>query len=225
MNRTSNFVKFALPLVLIASTGALASAAAPRNLETNALTVTVHIYDYAQVDSKSLLAAEKETDAALATAGVTARWIDCPTSHSVVKDFPGCQSPSQFDDYTVVLLPNNMAGKLSNDPNVFATETNESHRAAIFYDRISARAGGNAADTTLLAGRVMAREIGAMLVGRNAAARAGILKSTWTADDLSMQAGLHMGFTPQQAQMMQARLIHDARARQPQTQVASSNAR
>lgn len=226
LNSKRAVLQFAAPLVLIATTGALASAAAPRNLESDATPITVHVYDYAHVNGKALLAAEKESDGILAGAGVAARWEDCPTSHAAINDFPGCKSSSP-GDFTLVLLPNSMADALSKEANALAAEdaVSGSRRASIFYDRISATAGGDTAVTSVLTGRVMAREIGVLLLGKNAASRTGLLQSSWTEDDLSLLAGYAMVFTPEQARQMQTRLIQEAHELQPQTQVATNNPR
>lgn len=227
LNLASLSLKLAASLVLVASTGTLASAAAPQSLESNASTVNVNVYDYAQINNKSLLAAENETSQILATAGVSVRWVDCPTSHAVIKDFPACKSAPDGDRYTLVLLPDSMADAINKDQKALTTEdaVSGSHRASIFYGRISDRVTGNTAATSVLTGRLMAREIGVLLLGKNAASRSGLLKSQWTTDDLSMDANVQMVFTARQARLIQTELIAEARARQPQTQVATSSAR
>jgi hypothetical protein len=64
----------------------------------------------------------------------------------------------------------------------------------------------------------MAREIGSLLLGKNANSRNGIMKARWTSDDLTVLAGNEMYFTAEQARQMDTRLVQEARARQAETQ-------
>jgi len=72
--------------------------------------------------------------------------------------------------------------------------------------------------TLNLDGRVMAREIGSLLLGANASCRTGIMKAHWTSNDLNVLAGNEMYFTAEQARQMDTRLVQEARTRQAETQ-------
>jgi hypothetical protein len=112
-----------------------------------------------------------------------------------------------------------MADKLGKSGDTFgAADGGESRRAAIFYERISERAGGDTTAVDVLAGRVMAREIGSLLLGANASSRTGIMKARWTSSDLNVLAGNEMYFTAEQARQMDTRLVQEARTRQAETQ-------
>jgi hypothetical protein len=212
-------------LAVVAATvaGSAAWAKNNRDAETSPATITLRIYDYAQVNNATLAAAEREASRILAQAGVTTKWQECPTSHDAKSEFRGCAAPEP-DDYVVSILPNSMADKLEKD-DTFGTAGNESHRAAIFYGRISERAGGDTTAVDVLVGRVMAREVGTLLLGANASSRTGIMKAHWTSNDLNVLAGSEMYFTAEQARQMDTRLIQEARARlvETQTRVATND--
>jgi hypothetical protein len=179
MNRTAMFVIGMAGLAVVAATVAGSPAWAKHNhdAETSRATITVRIYDYAHVSHATLAATERETSRILAQAGVATQWQDCPTSHDAKKDFSGCAA-AQPDDYIMSILPNSMADKLGKPGDTFgAADGGESHRAAIFYERISELAGGDTTAVDVLAGRVMAREIGSLLLGTNASSRTGIMKA------------------------------------------------
>jgi len=169
------------------------------------------------VKPATLAAAEREASRILAQAGVTTQWQECPTSRDARKDLSGCAA-AQPDDYIVSILPNSMADKLGKGDTFGAADGGASHRAAIFYERISERAGGDTTAMDVLAGRVMAREIGSLLLGTDASSRTGIMKARWTSNDLSVLAGNEMYFTAQQARQMDTRLVQEARTRQAETQ-------
>jgi len=219
MNRTAMFVMRIAGLAVVAAAvaGSPAWAKNNRDAETSRATITLRVYDYAQVKPATLAAAEREASRILAQAGVTTQWQDCPTSHDAKSEFKSCSAIGP-DDYIVSILPNSMADKLGKGDTFGAADGGASHRAAIFYDRISQRAGGDTTAMDVLAGRVMAREIGSLLLGANASSRTGIMKARWTSDDLNVLAGNEMYFTAQQARQMDTRLVQEARARQAETQ-------
>jgi hypothetical protein len=220
MNRTAMFVMRMAGLGVVAATiaGSPAWAINNRDAETSPATITLRVYDYAQVNHPALVAAEREASRILAQAGVTTQWQDCSTSHDAKKDFRVCAA-AQPDDYIVSILPNSMADKLGKSGDTFgAADGGESRRAAIFYERISERAGGDTTAVDVLAGRVMAREIGSLLLGANACSRTGIMKARWTSSDLNVLAGNEMYFTAEQARQMDTRLVQEARTRQAETQ-------
>jgi hypothetical protein len=219
MNRTAMFVMQMAGLAVVAAAvvGSPAWARNNRDAETSRATITLRVYDYAQVKPATLAAAEREASRILAQAGVTTQWQECPTSRDARKDLSGCAA-AQPDDYIVSILPNSMADKVGKGDTFGAADGGASHRAAIFYERISERAGGDTTAMDVLAGRVMAREIGSLLLGTDASSRTGIMKARWTSNDLSVLAGNEMYFTAQQARQMDTRLVQEARTRQAETQ-------
>lgn len=228
MNRTAMLAMRMAGLTVVAATfaGLPAWAKNNRDAEVSRAIITVHVYDYAQVNQGTLAAAEREASRILAEAGVTTQWQECPTSHDAKKEFRGCAA-TQPDDYIVSILPNSMADKLGNGDTFGSADGGASHRAAIFYQRISERAGGDTTAVDVLAGRVLAREIGSLLLGTNASSRSGIMKARWTSSDLSVLGGNEMLFTAEQARQMDTRLVQEARTRQAvnQPQVAKNEKR
>ena len=218
MNRTAMFAMRMAGLAVVAAAVAASPAWAKNNSDANTsrATITLRVYDYAQVKAATLVAAEREASRILARAGVATQWQDCPTSHDAKKEFTGCTA-AQSDDYVVSILPNSMADKLGTGDAFGAAAGGASHRAAIFYERISERAGGDTTAVDVLAGRVMAREIGSLLLGTNVSSRTGIMKAQWTSGDLSVLAGNAMYFTAAQARQMDTRLVQEARTQQANT--------
>jgi hypothetical protein len=132
MNRTAKFVMRMAGLAVVAATvaGSQAWAKNNRDAETSPATITLRVYDYAQVNHATLVAAEREASRILAQAGVTTQWQDCPTSHDARKDFSGCAA-AEPEDYIVSILPNSMADKLGKDDTFGAADASANGRAAI----------------------------------------------------------------------------------------------
>jgi hypothetical protein len=200
----------------------LASAQNPSDAEKNVSTITLRVYDYANVDRKAMLEAEGEATRILADAGVHARWVDCPIRHADVDNYPGCLSPWQWNDYALRLEPTAMAASKdkSEDRLGYAVICdNRACPANVYYDRVRGVAGGNNAPTQILLGRVMAHEIGHLLLGPNHT-RTGIMQGAWSGRQLDMEAAHGMLFTPEQSRAMKTRLAAQELAWVPQATVA-----
>lgn len=226
MSGTATFFRRSTALTAIAA--ALSASAAPamdRQVSSpTAYTITLRVYDYVHLDRKILSTAEAEAAGILGRAGVSVRWVDCPTSHAVVADFPDCQTPPQLNDYFLSILSNEMTATQGNSEDAMGAADDSDHgsrRAAIFFNRIDSLAGGDQAPANVLMGRVIAHEIGHLLLGPNAHSRTGIMKAAWSARELGMLAAHEMFFTPEQSSRIEARLA--ALVLQPQTQIATSN--
>ena len=210
MKRTAILVKAMASLAVIAATTSVAWArtGSALNAEAAGLTVNLHVYNYARVDRRALLASEAQAAAILRDAGVSAHWIDCPTSHQAVPNFPGCQATRQENSYIVQLLSIPMVkalGAPADSLGAVDDPGNESRRAGVYFDRVEALAGGATVPVEILLSRVMAREIGSMILGPNAQFHTGIMKA-WTANDLTMGGMVQLSFTPAQARQIDSRL-------------------
>jgi hypothetical protein len=195
--------------------------------ESTPSTITLRVYDYANVDRRALLEAEGEATRILADAGIDTRWVDCPIRHADVDNYPGCLSPWQWNDYALRLETNTMAASQdkSEDRLGYAVICeNRACPANVYYDRVRGLAGGNNAPSQILLGRVMAHEIGHLLLGANHA-RTGIMQGAWSSRQLDMEAAHGMLFTREQSRAMKTRLAVQAQAWGPQTTVAALGSR
>jgi hypothetical protein len=77
--------------------------------------------------------------------------------------------------------------------------------SSVFYDRVSGLAQGGSATLPVLLGRAMAHEIGHLLLGESSHSRTGIMRGSWSGDDLSLAARAYLLFTPDQSRQMKRR--------------------
>lgn len=210
MDSTATLARLAASMVTIAMAGfgTFASAQNPPGAEKTRSTITLRVYDYANVDRGALLEAEGEATRILADAGIDARWVDCPTRHADLDNYPGCLSAWEWNDYALRLEPNAMTASedKSQDRLGYAVICeNRACPANIYYDRVRELAGGNNAPSQILLGRVMAHEIGHLLLGANHS-RTGIMQGAWCSRQLGTEAAHAMLFTPEQSRAMKTRL-------------------
>jgi hypothetical protein len=224
MNSTTNTVKMASVIVKLAVGLAAIATTVSSNLvmaqgaadgEQSTTPITLRVYDYAHVDQKALQAAEGEAARILAKAGVIAHWADCPTKHADAEKYPACASATEGTEYTLRLLSNSMAAVQEKSQEAFGSAADCEHGACIasvYYDRIQGLAGGNVAPSYVVAGRVMAREIGQLLIGVTYRSRSGIMSASWSHRQLGMLVRSEILFSPVEASAMKARLAEREQA-------------
>jgi hypothetical protein len=194
--------------------GTLAMAQRPSKGEVESTTITLRVYDYAHAGQKGLRAAEGEAARILAEAGVKARWVDCPTKHADVARYPGCAAAGQGNEYTLRLLSGSMAAAQEKSLEALGSAADCGQgacTASVYYDRIQKLAGGDTMPSDVLAGRVMAREVGQLLIGVTYRSRSGIMSPSWTYRQLGMLASSEMSFSPVEASAMRARVAERER--------------
>jgi len=208
MNSTVKFLVKLTISTLIAGSGAaaLASSAssAIANNTTGKPTIEVRVYDYVHLDGKTLKASENEAGRIFANAGVAVRWVDCPTSHDVVNEFPACSNPASMASDTLNILSG--PGATGTRADYLIGETQGAHRATVFYGRIERLAGGNVAPADIVMGRLIAHLVGRDLLGGEAYAKAGIMQDFWSDEQLNEVIGTAELFTPDQARRMVSRI-------------------
>lgn len=226
MSRTATFVTYLAGLAALAATGSgtLAWAKNAPEAAKDPLVITLRVFDYVHVKRSALLASEGEATRILAEAGVNARWVDCPTALADWDNYPDCHSAWQAHDYSLRVMPKAMVGLLGTwkDALGFASDCDGGPYcwAAVFYDRVMALVDGTTVAAPALLGRVMAHEIGHLLLGPDSHSRTGVMRGNWSAPELSLVARLEMYFTREQSRRMKTRLAEQAPTGQVQTHIA-----
>ena len=209
---------------VLMATGAAEPASAKKRseVEPRSRAITLRIYDYVRMDRPELLAAEGEAGAILAQAGVEARWVDCPTSEAVLDKYPDCPSLWQANDFVLRVLPKAMESRAKWQEALGSTPECPPVglcTSSIFFDRVVGLAEGSNATLPVLLGRAMAHEIGHLLLGANSHSRTGIMRASWSGDDLSLAARAYLLFTPEQSRQMKTRLAERARGWQAEAKL------
>ena len=216
VKRSSVIVKLAVGVSVIGTMvfGTPGMAQRTGKGEPNTSTITLRVYDYSHGGQKALRAAEGEAARILAQAGVIAHWTDCPTKHADVEKYPGCTGAATGTEYTLLLLSSSMAAAQKSQ-DALGSAADCEHGACIarvYYDRIDRLAGGNSVPSYVLAGRVMAREVGQLLIGVTYRSRSGIMNASWTHEQLGLLASPEIVFSSTEANAMRARLAEHEQA-------------
>ena len=151
-------------------------------------TLTVRLYNTAGFPTVELLNGGREADRMLRETGVRPVFRYCGRA---VGDAPAdaCDTALGRSD-VVVRLINAPAFNASLHPDAFGVayvlkETDRGWLATVFPDRIAIAAARVDADAGMLLGRVIAHEIGHLLLGVGYHGDAGVMRAVWTDDRLA----------------------------------------
>jgi hypothetical protein len=141
--------------------------------------------------------------------------VDCPTKHEDVEKYPACATATPETEYTLRLLSSAMTTVQEKSQDALGSAADcESGAciASVYYDRIKSLSGGYTAPSYVLTGRVMAREVGQLLIGVRYQSRSGIMNASWSYRQLGMLAHSEIQFSPVEANAMKARLAEREQA-------------
>jgi hypothetical protein len=173
------------------------------------LKIEIHIYNYSSISDETMARAEQESTRIFQHIGVGAIWRVCPlTSQEAVRN-RACALPGVPTRLTLRLLTNSMADRLGVGGDIFGSAllpANEGFGvlANVYADRTRELADGREFEVIL--GRVMAHELGHLLLGKNAHSAAGIMHARWRAQDLGLSRQAAMLFLPGEAKRICAQV-------------------
>ena len=208
---------FTLGLILTGGLTKLCQGATADSREANP-TITIHVYNYADVSPKTLIEAEKIVAGVFRKAGVETRWLD---RHGKKKE--SSVEPERFhsNDIVLHLLPRSTTesfGLISERLGFAPGQGPNRTDAYVFYDRAEQLAQQQrAARMTKMAlgvhepcagigqilGHVIAHELGHLL-GLENHSPAGIMRANWGSADWQETIYGYLSSTPQQADIIHA---------------------
>jgi len=194
-------------------------------------TITIRVYNYAEVSPKTLTQAEKVAAGILRKAGVETRWLD--RHENSEEEQQDSFDPKSFHSSEIVLhvLSHSMTERvgLTSERLGFTPGQGPNRADAYaFYDRaedlaqqqreakIKEAAGGiivRHADIAHIFGHVIAHEFGHLL-GLESHTPRGIMRADWNSADLQDVACDYLLFTPHQADIIRAEVSRRIEQRQ-----------
>jgi len=222
--------RWPLTLVLGLVVTGNASAVAQNTAEgaDTSLTITIHVFDYAEGDHKTLMEAEKIAAGIFRKARVETRWTyAAPAAPKINQENSTGQSLLDLPDIDVNIVPRVMADRLGlpNEAMGLAPGT-EPDRQVVYvsYNSVEALARSQAravyegsirrpATTAQVLGHAIAHEIGHLLLNLESHSATGIMRGDWNLNDLRDIASGFLLFTPQQAEVIRAEVARRARVR------------
>jgi len=192
----------------------------PLNETTARVPLTVLIDDGFGVGADDLGAARAEADAIFRAAGIAPVWLHCGLVKGKRQDpSDRCTSGAGSDGIIVRLRRSSRLGesyRLALGEAQIDIQAHKGLVATVFADRVaitSDRAGANASGVL---GRVIAHEIGHLLIGTNQHSLHGLMRAVWTDFELRRSIGLEWQFSASEARCMRAEIARQSeRAGEP----------
>lgn len=197
-----------IAIALMATLLAGAPVWASLDESTTRVPVTVWIYDGFGVTVDDMTAARAEADAILRKAGIAPVWLHCGL---VGGKWQGandqCKSGVGPGDIFVRLLRSSRLGESYRAPLGEAQVDTQAHTgsiATVFADRVASTSNRAGANARGVLGRVIAHEIGHLLIGTNHHSTRGLMRAVWTDLELRRSVGLEWRFSASEARSMRA---------------------
>ena len=195
-------------------------AQAPEASASPEAAITVHVYNYAEVPSKTLASARREATWVFRRAGIGLDWKDCALTPDELLDNPACEAVKGPTVVSLRILPRTMAERLQAGATAFGitlypegdgfpTTTN------IFHERVTLLASLGVAYESVTLGHVMAHELGHVLLGSGSHSRGGIMHVPWRAKDLRAAAVSQLFFSAREAKRMRKQVRARMQASEP----------
>jgi len=194
-------------LLLTAVLGSLlgqATAARPRRV--GAVSLTVSVFNDAEIPISVLRTARVRAEAVFDEAGIALTWLDCGTpGHRVADiDCPAITYPTHLS----VRLAKGRGHRSEDIFGVsFLDHRGQGNYASVYMTPLaSSKALGVLSEGELL-GYVIVHELGHLLLGKNSHSPEGVMRPVWQFEDLKKAARGTLLFTSSQVERMQARYL------------------
>jgi hypothetical protein len=154
--------------------------------ETAEPRLVVRIYDNYRVPSKHVEEARRVVDEIFQRAGVSILWLDCWRGRRAAV-VPRCRETAAINE---IILRLQASAPVTDQPaplglSLLNVVSGTPFFATVYPDRVKSTARASNATFGTLLGRVVAHEIGHLLLNRNTHAGTGLMKAHWNRDDLN----------------------------------------
>jgi hypothetical protein len=197
--------------------------------------ITVHVYNYAQVDARDLLGGEQIAADILRKAGVDIVWLTCSTGERFHGEAE-CPRPSSSLDLILQLVTSAKAKQFRLMDNAYGFAVGSTNKeftcfAWVFYDLLNGSALKLQMSTAHILGNIIAHELGHLLLGANAHSNWGIMRGRWSVKQLLAADCRELGFSNAErakiqnsvAARHQAQILDQAQQAPDATNAATNN--
>jgi len=168
----------------------------------SAASLTVLVYNHANVPGAKLLEAEAFAARSYRAAGIELTWVECAASESDTGRFRACELANDGRGLFLRIIPERMVAGIRRSrqtDNVFGIAL--VFDAFVLYPRVLEMARVWGVPEYLILGRTMAHELGHLLLGPDSHAASGLMRPQFGWRDLSPASGQFL-FDPQQAKRL-----------------------
>jgi len=200
--------RFLAACVVTAVVACLAPEAIGRNAAIILDSITIRVYDSTGVTPNDRTAALKTAGTILSRADLDAIWIVCTPARDG-RHQPGCDAAPASHELVVRLTYSSPTGEDGNSRafgnTLIDATTGTGTLSTVFVDRVDWLASTGKAKRTDVLGRAIAHEIGHQVLGSNDHTPRGLMRETWTAEELTRNRPDDWQFSTAQRTALHAR--------------------
>jgi hypothetical protein len=174
--------------------------------EESTVSISILVYNYAEVAPGILARAEREADKILNQAGVRAVWFDCSAKHASVDQESICRSGGGYRDIGLRLLSRHVPTRVQHFTLGFSVPPG---LASVYYGdaALMAERKDLRSELPLLLGCLIVHEIGHLLLNSpDDHSATGIMQAEWGPRQLQQLLSGLMAFTPAQSRRIREQL-------------------
>src|SRR5688500_9763944 len=158
--------------------------------------VVIRVDDNAGSPASDRMRAIARAREILARAEIDAEWLDCPARG--VKAAWACAAPLGWSELVVRLsrAPARDGNAKALGSSVIDARTGVGTFATVYVDRVEVVAQQGRTDVSTMIGRLMAHEVGHLLLGTNDHTNSGLMRELWTLAELTRNSAQDWTFSP-----------------------------
>jgi len=174
------------------------------------LSITVYVFNYAELSPKTLQHAEAVAAHIFREVGIETAWLDCSPFPPQAQQLPSCPSTLHPTEFALRIHFRNRAAQAGFPESWLgyamppAEEGGRSSQASVFFDRVLDQAKSGIASVPVTLGHAMAHELGHLLMPSVGHTSSGLMRGKWSPSDLLLAAQGKLHFTSQQADIIRA---------------------
>ena len=181
-------------------------------------TLTLRIYNYAQVQAHVLDQAKRESNRIFNQLGIETNWLDCPTSPEQIAANSSCAAKPGPDHLILNLLPKSMSKKYGFKRGIFGfalptAKGMPGNAISLFFDSVLDLAYYGGVGTSfrdaqaIILGHMIVHEVGHLLLGPNSHSSEGVMSFPWNKRTLTDMERGRLTFTPTERSKIDSELL------------------
>ena len=172
-------------------------------------------FKYTPISPETWEAAQNVATRILDRTGIETVWLDCSLAADGQHLIPDCALPATPTDIILRLVPTSLATRAHFGDATLGiaapSEKNTTASASVFCDRVEKLSKGGHASLAVILGHAAAHEIGHLLLGSNSHSPFGLMRGSWSRQDLQRASGGDLLFTPSQGLLMRQKVYSRAK--------------
>lgn len=174
--------------------------------------LVIRVYDNAGIAPGDRARAIAQAREILTRAELEAEWLDCPARG--VKAAWACAAPIGWNELVVRLtrIPARDGNARALGSSVIDAKTAVGTFATVYVDRVELVAQQGRTDMSTMIGRLMAHEVGHLVLGTNNHSDSGLMREIWTLAELTRNSAQDWTFSPIQRETLRASQLTARRA-------------